>query len=216
MRRSFFWVSSAVCLSLFIALIANLISPSPALKNAGTNLLAFDALPVVNWDADSAVEVGLSVRSSEQAETLSYSSQAEVFRFVLDSEGPYTLRYLTLTVESQGLKPMDKWTVYRVVDGEVDFTKPVAMSERRDGQLLRLRFASSASAGFFADPGKNTFVLVTSVLKDSSSEGGASLTLGFPNAPLDKEWDWAWLPGHHSGAWLEVGESLGLEEVTAG
>lgn len=212
MRRSLLWVGLSIHTTFAIAVSANLVSPSPAVQNYQTNLLDFDILPTYNWDADTAAEVNLTAMVPEQSETLSYSSQAEVFRFTLQSEGPYTLRYLTLTAQTTGLKPIQEWTVYPVENGEADFEKPVAVSEQYHGDLVRFRFSSSAAAGYLAQPGENNFVVVASILKDPASSKAPELSIGFPDQ-LTHEWNWAWLPGHHSESWLQLGESLGAEEV---
>lgn len=213
MRRSLLWVTLSVLLTAEIAVLSNLLSPGPALGNTSTNLLKFDLLPTYNWDADSAAEVALTAMVPQQNEMLSYSSQAEVFRFTLESEGPYTLRYLTLMVYPEGLKPITSWTVYPLSGEEIDFENPVAVSERAKDSLVRFRFSSSASAAYLVKPGVNDFVVVASVLKDSTSGMEPRLTIGFPDS-LNDEWNWAWLPGHHSEAWLQLGESLGAEEVS--
>ena len=166
-----------------------------------------------DWEADTAAEVGLSVSIPEQSETLSYSSQAEVFRFTLDATGPYTLRYLTLSVFPEGLKPIMTWTIYPLDDGLIDFENPVAVSEKYHGNLVRFRFSSSASAAYLGEPGEEAFAVVASVLKESTSDLAPQLTIGFPES-LSVEWNWAWLPGKHSEAWLQLGESLGAEEVS--
>lgn len=213
MRRSLLWVSFSILLTLGIALVANLLMPTETLQSWGSDLTEPDVILAENWDADSAAEVGLSAKILEQSETLSYSSQAEVFRFSLDANGPYTLRYLTLNVFPEGLKPIMTWTVYPVKDDAVDFEDPVAVSEKYHGNLVRFRFSSSASAAYLGEPGEQEFAVVTSVLKDSSSEMEPRLTIGFPES-LTTDWNWAWLPGQHSEAWLQLGESLGAEQVT--
>lgn len=212
MRRSLLWVSSSILITALIALFANLLSPSEAVKNAGANLLDFDLLPSYNWDADTAAEVGLTVDVPEQSEMLSYSSQAEVFEFVLYANGPFTLRYLTLNVQTQGLKPITGWTVYPLTDGAVDYQSPAAVSEIYHGDLVRFRFSSSASSAYLVQPGENHFMVVASVLKDPAATVSPELSIGFPDA-LTEEWNWAWLPGHHDEAWLQLGEGLGAEEV---
>lgn len=212
MRRSLLWVSFSILITLGIAFTANLFSPSPALKNYGANLLQFDLLPTYNWEADTAAEVSLSAVIPEQSETLSYSSQAEVFRFMLESQGPYTLRYLTLSTDLEGLKPISTWTIYPLKGDEIDFENPAAVSEKVEAGLVRFRFSSSASAAYLAQPGENNFAVVASVLKDSSSEAKPMLSIGFPEN-LSSDWNWAWLPGEHSESWLQLGESLGAEEV---
>lgn len=212
MRRSLLWVTLSVLLTAEIAVLSNLLSPGPALENTSANLLEFDLLPTYNWEADSAAEVGLTAVIPQQSEMLSYSSQAEVLRFTLESEGPYTLRYLTLIAYPEGLKPITSWTVYPLNGDEIDFENPVAVSEQIKDNLVRFRFSSSASAAYLVEPGVNDFVVVASVLKDSASDTEPQLTIGFPDS-LSDEWNWAWLPGHHSEAWLQLGESLGAEEV---
>ena len=212
MRRSLHTVGLSILVTLGIAVTANLLSPSPALKNAGANLLQFDLMPSYNWEADTAAEVGLTAMVPAQSEMLSYSSQAEVFRFTLKSQGPYTLRYLTLSAELEGLKPITTWTIYPLKGDEIDFENPAAVSEKTEAGLVRFRFSSSASAAYLAQPGENNFAVVASVLKDPSSKAAPGLSMAFPEN-LTTEWNWAWLPGEHSEAWLQLGESLGAEEV---
>ncbi|MFA4814856.1 MAG: hypothetical protein WC924_01080 [Candidatus Gracilibacteria bacterium] len=212
MRRSLLWVSLSILVTVAIVATANLFSPSPIVKNFGTNLVQFDLLPLYNEDADSAAEVGLTIIVPKQSETLSYSSQAEVFRFTLKSAGPYTLRYLTLMAYPEGLKPITSWTIYPLIEDEIDFENPVAVSEKINENLVRFRFSSSVSSAYLVPPGENSFVVVASVLRDGNSDLDPQLTMVFPEQ-LEKDWNWAWLPGRHSEAWLQLGESLGIEEV---
>jgi len=212
MRRSLHTVGLSILVTLGITVTANLFSPSTGFKNLSANVLQFDLVPSYNWEADTAAEVGLTAMVPEQSEMLSYSSQAEVFRFTLESEGPYTLRYLTLNVYPEGLKPITSWTIYPLVDDRIDFESPVAVSENYQDNLVRFRFYSSASAAYLAPPGENNFAVVASILKDTTSDMEAGLTVAFPET-LSSDWNWAWLPGEHSEAWLQLGESLGAEEV---
>ncbi len=213
MRRSLLWVSSSILITALIALVSNLLSPSGAFQNAGTNLLNFDLLPVYNWDADTAAEVNLTASVPEQSETLSYSSQAEVFEFALSSEGPFTLRYLTLSAQAQGLKTITGWTIYPIVNGEINYQEPAAVSETYHDNLVRFRFSSSAASAYLVQPGENHFIVVASILKDPAATVAPELTIGFPDT-LNDDWNWAWLPGHHDEAWLQLGEGLGAEEVS--
>lgn len=213
MRRSLLWVAFSITLVLEILVVSNLLKPSDSWRGLQANFSDFEEPVVLAEEADSAAEVALSVHVPEQSETLSFSSQAEVFRFDLESEGPYTLRYLTLLAYPEGLKLIEEWTIYEEIDGEIDFSSPVALSEKTGDNLVRFRFSSSPSAGYLAEPGLHHFVVYAPVLNDRSSDQAPKLTITFPEN-LEKEWDFAWLPGRHSEAWLNLGESLGATEIS--
>lgn len=213
MRRSLLWVAFSITLVLEILVISNLLKPSDSWEALRANFADFEEPVVLTEEADSAAEVALSVHIPEQSETLSFSSQAEVFRFELDSQGPYTLRYLTLLAYPEGLKPIEEWTIYEEVNDQTDFTKPVALSEKSENNLVRFRFSSSPSSGYIAEPGTQLFVVYAPVLNDRNSDQAPKLTMTFPEN-LEKEWDFAWLPGRQNEAWLNLEESLGALEIS--
>lgn len=220
MRRSLLWVCFAILLTLGVGFIANLFSSTAVVKNWRVSGLQFDAAveaPSEVGEADTAAEVGLRVEIPEQNEMLSYSSQAEIFRFTLDADGPYTLRYLTLSIHSEGLKTHDEWTIYPVeeeglVGERIDFQNPVAVSEKSREDWVRFRFFSSVSSAYVGAEGGRDFVVVGQVIKNPTDPRFPLLNVGFPH-DLAPEWDWAWLPGEHQEAWLQVAESLGVNAL---
>lgn len=211
MRRSILWVAFSIALTLEILLVSNLLKPSSGWENLQADLTVIEEPVLLAEEADSTAEVALTVTVPKQSETLSFSSQAEVFRFQLNSQGAYTLRYLTLLAYPEGLKPITEWTIYEEVDGQTDFTKPVALSEKTKDNLVRFRFSGSPSSGIISEPGTHTFVVYAAVLNDPNSTQAPKLTLAFPET-LAQEWDFAWLPGRHHEAWFTVEESLGIAE----
>lgn len=214
MRRSLLWLAFSIAMVIAILIVSNLLKPSDSWQNLESTFLNFDEPVILSEEADTAAEVALTVRIPEQSETLSFSSQAEVFRFTLESAGAYTLRYLTLHAYPEGLKPIEEWTIYEEIDGEIDFSSPVASSEKFEANLLRFRFFSSPSAGYIAESGTQTFVVYAAVLNDQNSDQAPKLTITFPQN-LEKEWDFAWLPGRKNEAWLKLTESLGLAEINS-
>lgn len=176
-------------------------------QNFQSDILSADLDPV-----DTAAEVGLTVEIPKQSTTLLYSTQAETFLFTLTADGPYTLRYLTIQAEAHGLKPITTWTLYEMHNNAIDFTKPIGTSEEHEGNLFRIRLYSSRSAAYVGEAGEQNFVLVASVLRDPVSTEPASLTFSLPST-LPPTLNWAWLPGEHLEAWLNVTESLDVLEV---
>ncbi len=202
---------AAVFLVLGIFLWSNLLKPSPWAQNIAAQQTQTNVLAVPSGEVDSAAEVGLTVEIPKQSDTLSFSTQAEVLRFSLHADGPYTLRYLAVQVEAIGLKPISDWTVYEVRNGQIDFTKSVGYSEGTVDGFLRLRFFSSRSAAYLGKAGDQGFALVASVLKEPGAEK-VSLSVSMPSE-LPTEVDWAWLPGSHGETWLSVGESLAASDI---
>ena len=209
-KRALYPISAAF-LVLGIFLWSNLLKPSPwigdiPVASPETNVLAATENPV-----DTAAEVGLTVKIPKQSDTLSFSTQAEVLRFSLRAEGPYTLRYLTMQIEASGLKPIPDWTVYKMKGGQIDFSESVGYGETQIDGFVRLRLFSSRSAAYLGESGEQEFAVLASVLKDPAAPA-ATVSLSLPQE-LPPETDWAWLPGSHGETWLSVGESLGAADV---
>lgn len=238
--RSLIWVGRALLITLGIVGFSNLIFyPSSGATSGADFDRDFDSNFAANiLDVpDTAAEVALSVTWPKQSMALSYGSQADLFRFALEAEGPYTLRYLTFHMKTQGLNLGEEWTLYEVRDGQVDFSHSVGESERvvdlgEEGQTVRLRLFSSKAAGFLGKEGKMEFVVVGRVLREPTTDeanftdgavvadGEAAPTAGEPvlmeiwfPTELSPELHWAWLPGEHAEAWITVQESLSLEAL---
>ena len=211
MSKRALYPTLAAFLVLGIFLWSNLLKPSSwigdiPVASPETNVLAATENPV-----DTAAEVGLTVKIPKQSDTLSFSTQAEVLRFTLRADGPYTLRYLTVEVETSGLKPITDWTVYKVKNGQIDFSESVGYGESPVNNFVRLRLFSSRSAAYLGAEGEQEFAVLASVLKDPAAPA-ATVSLSLPQE-LPLETDWAWLPGNHGETWLSVGESVGAADV---
>lgn len=212
--KSLKWAIAAPLSVVVIVLIANLFKPSPWFAERLPVNQQEVELASGDGQVDTAAEVNLTAEWPSQSDTLSYSTQAEVARFTLTGKGPFTLRYLTLQVESHALKPIENWKVYEVQHDSVDFKKPVGFVEKSEGSMLKVRLFSSPASAYLFEDGEQTFALVAQVLGDPTSSESPSLTLNFPRE-LSADFDWAWLPGLHSQPWIDVEENLGIIEVGA-
>ena len=145
----------------------------------------------------------LSLSLPEQSTKLQVSSQSEVLFFDLESEGPYTVRYLTLAVESEGVSLPAKssdWAVYSAENGRVDYSQKVGYGEQFSNGLLRLRLSSTPAAGYLGE-GEDDFALVAPLFKDGATE--AMLRLTFPKF-LPEEGGWEFVTGHHQEPWMDL------------
>jgi hypothetical protein len=166
-------------------------------------------------DPQTAEAVNLSVQFPSQKEDLEYSTQAEVLRFTLTADEEFTLRYLTILIESAGLDLPSKasdWKVYPVKNGRPDFSQEVGYGEQWKENYLRLRFSSSAALGYFGQEGENTFALVTSVFKTSESTEVPWLSTRFPRL-LPEGMDWEFLPLKVVSPWMDVQEHFVISDV---
>lgn len=169
----------------------------------------------VPGDPLSAEAIDLHFSVPTQSHGIEYGSQAEVFRFSLEAEEAYTLRYLTVAVRHAGLTLSDRaedWKLYEVHNGQIDFSAPVGYGESFDDVYLKLRFESTPSVGYWGSKGEDTFALVASVL--NGSEGSEPwLTVSAPTL-LPDGFDWAFVAGKHSEAWMGVGATYHSAEVS--
>lgn len=145
----------------------------------------------------------LSLTIPKQSSELAISSQSEVLFFDLDSEAVYTLRYMTLAVDSEGLvlpSKLSEWKVFHVEDGLVNYKEAVGYAEQMNGGLLRLRLYSNPAAGYSGE-GAESFALVAPLYK--TGEETASLRLTFPKF-LPEEFGWEFIAGQHSEPWMDL------------
>lgn len=171
------------------------------------------------WDApldpSTAEAVNLAVQVPAQSTSLEYSTQAEIFRFSLVAEKEFTLRYLTVNIRSAGLSLSEKaqdWKVYALKDGRPDFSQLVGYGEQWEESFLRLRFSSSPSLGYFGQAGKNTFALVTPVLKMNGAEA-PWLSVSVP-ALLPEALRWSFVADHEETPWIDVTGSFDASAVS--
>lgn len=160
-----------------------------------------------------AVELTLSL--PEQSTNIGISSQAEVLFFDLEAGAPYTLRYLTLAVEGEGVQfpenPGD-WKVYLAEDERIDFSALVGYGEIFKEGLLRLRLFSDPAGGFKGTLDTHHFALVAPLYREQDL--APSLELYFPQ-DLPDELDWEFVEYEDSGSWMNIEGSsiLGAEFV---
>ena len=112
----------------------------------------------------------ISVETIIENTELKYGTESEVYRFKIDATAPFTIRYLTFHSHS-GLDwtkfdSADDWKMYEVVNGEIDYSVQVGEgTELSDNGILKMKMFSSGKrdVGFVGE--KNTFVLVTDIIK---------------------------------------------------
>lgn len=168
---------------------------------------------VLSIEEAQAVDLTLSI--PKQSETIGISSQAEVLFFDLEAGAPYTLRYLTLVVDSVGLRlpenPGD-WKLYLVEDERIDTSTLVGYGEVFKDGLLRLRLFSDPAGGFNGPADVQGFALVAPLFKNGEEE--PSLALTFPLF-LPEDLEWKFVESEATGSWMNVdaGSILGAEFV---
>ncbi len=159
----------------------------------------------------------LEVSLPEQSPSLSFSSQSEVLFFDLDSSGPYTLRYLSVFVDSEGLtlpSKLSDWELYTVEKDRVNYREQVGYAERFEDGFLRLRFYSTPAAGYLGE-GKARFALVAPIYKTKEAEEffhGFSFPIVTP-----EDFAWEFVAGHHTKPWMDLDSDsiLGTDRLHA-
>lgn len=149
----------------------------------------------------------LELSLPEQSDEIRASSQSEILRFALDSNTSYTLRYLTLAIEGQGLKWPEtpkEWKVYEVTEEGIDYQKEMGYGEVFEEGFLRLRFFSDAARGYYGEAGEKEFVVVAPLYIESTP---ANLKLSFPST-LPEDFDWEFLYGIETRSWMELDPEL--------
>ncbi len=150
----------------------------------------------------------LSVRALSSIHKLEAGDFTPVYRFQMRALEPYTVRYLGLNVDFEGLDSTKlgnarQWKIYsdekrRILVGE---------GEAFEGDLLRVRLFSSSTSAYFLEPGKTAFLVTAPVRILDSND--AKLTVNVT--------DDAWLirSGHFEGPWLNTNDVL-YEEAVSG
>ena len=131
---------------------------------------------------------GLTLELPQQSSQLAISSQSEVLFFDLHAQAPYTLRYLTLVVETKGLTLPEKlgdWKIYPAEEGRVDYGESVGYAEEFQGGLLRLRLFSNSAVGYLGVE-EESFALVAPLYRVGGET--ASLRLTFPSVFIKDGW----------------------------
>ena len=199
------WLAAAIVVVALIAAIANGFFLA-LLEDAGE----VGETSVLNVEIGEPSELGMEVYFPEQDGELEYGISSEVYRFGIEAEGPYSLRYLSFDVDWTGLRDesighASSWKIFQVVDGEVDWLTTIGMGESLDDGKLKMRLSSGRGAAFLSEGGKTEFVLTTYVLSDMNSEEEASVKVGMTGDEL------SFVPGFYSGSWMNLEEKFGAE-----
>lgn len=191
------WILAAFTLVGFIAQFSILMDTAPL------NGEAFQAdLLQVEENVDQEFE--LTLIDDYEAGRIKYGTKTELYRFSLKSNGPYTLRYLTLAAETNAIQEEalhNNVEVYEVNKGKVDYTEPVGRGEKWANGEFRLRLFTPENGPYLGNKGSQEFLVTSTVLKEAKSAELATLFVYIPKEPI---MDWAWLEGHLEGSWLSV------------
>lgn len=209
MKKSIHWIIAAVIIVALIILVATF---EPQELEVETSILGFD-----QSDVFTVEETNLRLSVPMQDDFLEYSSNSEVYRFSLEADTPYTLRYLTFAVDYSGLQESaighaSSWKIYAINEGIVDYSDTLGFGESMDGGLMRVRMLSNRSAGYAGAAGVSDFALTTTALRDFYAEDNVKMVISMPT-DLSAKWDWAWVPGIYLDAWMGLDDSFGIEFV---
>lgn len=175
---------------------------------------------LANLLASSAQELGDSIKFETVGteNNLSYGSETEVYRFSIDSNQYYTIRYIGFEFTHSGLDwsrydDAKDWEVFEVSNGIADFRNEVGIGTDIKNGLLRVKMYSQnkTDSGFIGGPVKKTFVLVTEIIDDK---------LGSPNifsvripGEFPEGFDLAWVRGAYLNSWGTIEGRIGSDEV---
>lgn len=166
-----------------------------------------------------ATNMYLKVETVDTVEQIAYGTQAEIYRFKIDSNASYTMRYITLSINSEGLKlatnPFD-FKIYRVRNGKIDFLSLVGYGEKFYGNQLKMRMFPSPDfsyAGFLGMPYNEEFAVVSSVLKDGTDNtNNVFLEAQLLNGSFDDN-SFAFKFGHDNRSWMNIDSILTAQNI---
>lgn len=156
-------------------------------------------------------QVSLQVKSAD-FEGIEYGSLARIMEFSVDANNPYSLRYVTVKVESSGLAEIKNWRVYKMDGYNVNYLDPVGkVVDSKDG-LLRIKMyrADEESAPFIGDKGETKFIVTANVYDDGIKNENTLVAAFPPKGQVPSEFDWAWIPGIYTKSWGTLNERYGL------
>ncbi len=199
----FQWIGASCLLVAVIAVSANLIDKAYPKQ---------DLIPVLASEEPTT----LSVTTVGEGGELDFGSQVELYRFSLDANGPYTLRYLSFQIEATGMQSdwsnPENWALYPVEKNKVQYQKQLGQGERWDAELLQVRLFSPGVEGFLGEPGELTFALTGPVL--SSGDGNPHVKVFLPEfSSLPYSFDWMWTGSHFYDSWLRFEGKAGAESL---
>lgn len=153
----------------------------------------------------------ISVETVTGNTNLTYGTESEVYRFKIDATQAFTIRYLTFQFSHSGLDwtkfdSTEDWKMYEVVNDEIDYSAQVGEgSELSDNGILKMKMFSAGKrdVGFVGE--KNTFVLVTDIIKT-----GSDTSFGVMTSAEGISWVW----GAYNNSWGTLDEKLGAEGVS--
>lgn len=191
MDRSLKWIFSAVLIVLSIVLVSRGISGVPVA--AQSNLLGASELNT------------LQVQSLDPRTPLRIGSEVEVYRFRINATAPFSLRYLSLFIDSEGLdesslQEPNNWKIYSTGRNP----QLLGQGESLVDQTLLVRMNSSRTQAYIGFSGQNDFVVMTTVKKTASNpriQAGLS------------EQKWVWLPYAYTDSWVTLNEKWGAEAI---
>lgn len=166
----------------------------------------------------SVEDVALEISVPKRDDGLAYGTQSEVYRFTLDADAPYSLRYLSFQISHAGLQttPLSyasNWRLYKVVNGVVDYTNEVGSGEELADGILRVRLSSARGAAYLGEKGKETFALLSTVIKDREADAANEAGGTWMQVMISPAY-WAWAPGWHQSAWLSLEEKYDADFVS--
>lgn len=163
---------------------------------AGVGSLVKQNAPVELSSVEVPQEQVLTVKSLPSGD-LRLGTQSEVFAFSVAAPMDYSLRYLTVNLEAEGVDEErfynpDSWKLYTESPRAL-----VGKGESFTGNELKLRLEPQRGQAFFGEAGKTRFVLVGNVLKTGDLTIAAQLTSGY----------WLWKEGHYVESWFRLTEA---------
>lgn len=156
-------------------------------------------------------QVSLQVKSGD-FEGVEYGSLARIMEFSVDANNPYSLRYVTVKVESSGLAEIKNWRVYKMDGYNVNYLDPVGkVVDSKDG-LLRIKMyrVDEESAPYIGDEGETKFMVTADVYDDGIKNENTLVATFPPKDQIPSEFDWAWMPGIYTKSWGTSNERYGL------
>ena len=207
-------------LVLAIILIAFLVAVTQGVDDKQATAALEETVSLAE-ESIQAEDVDLRVVESDQVDHLAFGTQSEVFRFGLDANAAYTIRYMTFDVQYAGLEsaPLShpsSWKLYGAHNGDVNYSDTLAYGEAFEGGLLRMRaVANRDRSGIIGEKGVTEFALVTTVLRADQADSEAFVGVGLPASDtLADDFDWSWVTGLYDGSWLSLSEKLGAADVS--
>lgn len=166
-------------------------------------------------DLDLDVTQVLLHASSNDFTGIEYGSLARVMEFSIDANNPYSLRYVTVKIDSSGLSEIKNWKVYKMDGRNVDYlTQLGKVIDSKDGFLrIKMYREDNESAPYLGEEGETKFMLTAEVYDDGIKNEN-KLEAYFPSKDLvSGNFDWAWLPGIYTKSWGTSNESYGLSLI---